>query len=462
MKIEYFALPTPIRFHASTARVRGLMGPFGSGKSSACCWEVFGRAHRQTPGADGKRRTRWAVVRNTYPELRDTSIKTWKDWFGRVGRWHEQEHTHYVSYGDIECEVMFRALDRPDDVRKLLSMELTGAWVNEAREVPWAIIEGLDGRIDRFPAQRDGGATWAGMILDTNPPDSDHWWYKKFEEEKPEGWELFRQPSGLSPEAENIENLPERYYEKLAIGKSADFVKVYVKGEYGFFADGRPVYPEFVDSFHVAEQKLEAIPGLPIGVGLDFGLTPAAVFGQRTPMGQARMIHELATEELGAERFAKLLKQEIGRLYPQFEFQFWGDPAGEIRAQTDERTVFDILRANGIPARPAPCPNNDFTMRREAVASPLTRIVDGKPAYIMSPTCKVLRKAKAGAYQFRRIQVVGQERWKDVPDKNFFSHTAEAEQYLMLGWGEGHRITRAPGRMASRPMVADRSFDVFA
>ena len=67
-------------FHQSDAFVRGLMGPVGSSKSSACCLEMFTRACEQTAN-QGVRRSRWAVIRNTYPELKSTTIKTWEEWF---------------------------------------------------------------------------------------------------------------------------------------------------------------------------------------------------------------------------------------------------------------------------------------------------------------------------------------------------------------------------------------------
>jgi hypothetical protein len=73
----------------------------------------------------------------------------------------------------VESEILFRALDRPEHVSNLLSLELTGAWVNEAREIPWAVIKALQGRVGRFPAVRDGGCVDPGLILDANPPDDD-------------------------------------------------------------------------------------------------------------------------------------------------------------------------------------------------------------------------------------------------------------------------------------------------
>ena len=78
---------------------------------------------------------------------------------------------------DLDLEVIFLALDRPEDVKKLLSLELTGIWVNEAREIPKSIIDACTMRVGRFPSMKDGGCTWTGMLsADTNAPEEDHWW----------------------------------------------------------------------------------------------------------------------------------------------------------------------------------------------------------------------------------------------------------------------------------------------
>ena len=211
-EIAYTAEPTPVLFHASDAFVRGLRGPIGSGKSVACCIEIVSRALRQAQGPDGKRRSRWAIIRNTYPELKSTTIKTWLEWvpenvFGPI-KW-DTPISHTVKLRpDVELEVYFIALDKPQDVKKLLSLELTGVWINEAREVPKPVVDAATGRVGRFPPVRDGGCTWSGVIMDTNSPDDDHWWYHSAEEETPKGWAFFSQPGGLSPDAENLRNLP--------------------------------------------------------------------------------------------------------------------------------------------------------------------------------------------------------------------------------------------------------------
>ena len=291
--------------------------------------EILARSAEQPKGIDGKRRSRWAIIRNTYPELKTTTIKTWHQWVSPdIGQWQgEGPPTHHIKQADLDMEVIFVALDRPEDVRKLLSMELTGAWINEAREIPKAVLDGLTGRVGRYPSKRDGGAAWFGIIMDTNPPDSDHWWYRLAEEEKPEGFAFFAQPSGLAPDAENLPNLPEGYYARTLAGKSEDWVKVYVRGEYGFVQDGRPVYAEYRDSVHC--QPVALVPALPLYVGIDFGLTPAATFAQRTPTGQWRIIGELVTENMGALRFGELLHAVLAGRYAGIEIAaITGDPAG--------------------------------------------------------------------------------------------------------------------------------------
>ena len=455
-----YAPPGPVAraFMRDDSFFRGIMGPFGSGKSTACIMEILRRAKSQRVGSDGKRHSRWAIIRNTYPELRTTTIKSWHQWIpAQIGRWVDAgPPMHQIQEGDLDLEVMFLALDRPDDISKLLSMELTGAWLNEAREVPKAVVDGLTGRVGRYPSVLMGGTSWSGIIADTNPPDNDHWWYRLAEEVKPEGWRFFRQPGGLTPGAENVANLPPNYYDRQISGKDEDWVKVYVNAEYGFVRDGKPVYPEFRDSIHVRE--FDIVGSWPMYVGIDFGLTPAAVFGQKSPMGQWRWHSELVTEDMGAKRFAELLRSAMHERYPGMTFSsITGDPAGEGRAQTDETTPFQILQAAGVQARPAP--TNDFMKRRESVASCLTRLIDGQPGLVVHPSCKILRKGMAGGYNYKRIQVSGQERYRDVPDKGSYSHVCEAGQYMLVGAGEA-RILVKRDRAAFRQASAISDYNI--
>ncbi|MGE5622303.1 MAG: TerL, partial [Bacillota bacterium] len=344
----------------------------------------------------------------------------------------------------VEAEMVFLALDREEHVKKLRGLQLTAAWINETKEIPFAIVSMLDLRVGRYP--QDMAPTWYGIFGDTNAPDTDHWYYKLAEEERPEGWRFLKQPGGLirkdkdapweeNPAAENLHNLPKGYYLKGAQGKDEAWILVNLANEYGFVKDGKPVYPDYRDSTHC--KPFELVKELGLHIGLDFGLTPAAVIGQQMTNGQMRWRRELVTEDTGIIRFAGELKRFLNQHFPGWPIaKITGDPAGDQRqaGDSEERTVFQLLAANGIAAQPAP--TNDFAIRTEAVNAALRRMIDGEPGFLIHPDCKITRKGMQGGYMFKRVKVAGDERYRDVPDKNRFSHPCEAGQYLMLGAGE--------------------------
>ena len=447
--------PVAAAFHASNAFVRGLLGPVGSGKSSSCCAEILSRALEQKP-YNGVRRSRWIVTRNTYPELKSTTIKTWNDWFGEIGtiKWDAPITGTYRidNVGDgtkLDLEVIFLALDRPDDVGKLKSLEATGVWMNEASEQPKWVLDMATQRVGRYPPKRWGGPSWAGVIMDTNPPDDDHWWYKLAEETKPESFEFFKQPGGLyrdqdpasptfgqllnNPDAENVANLPGGYdyYRRQIDGKSDDYINVYLLAQYGTTLDGKPVYPEWRDSFHVSPTTLHPTPGYPILMALDFGLTPACVFMQLGPTGQLVVLRELVSEDMGIRQFySDVILPFRNSNFPGFRFEMVGDPAGRNRSQNDAKSCFEELASMGAACEGAS--TNEFTARREAVAFWLNRVSGGRPAFLLDPSCRVLRKGFNGGYRYERVKVGGEERFRDRPVKDKYSHPHDALQYGCL------------------------------
>jgi hypothetical protein len=53
----------------------------------------------------------------------------------------------------------------------------------------------------------------------------------------------------------------------------------------------------------------------------------------------------------------------------------------------------------------------------------------------------MIRKGKIGGYQYKRVQVSGEDRYRDKPDKNKYSHPADAEQYMALGFAGGFVVS---------------------
>lgn len=462
--------------------VKGIRGPIGSGTSSGCCMDLFSQAVNQKPGPDGLRHTRTLIVRQTNPQLETTTIKTWLDWFpeqefGKF-RW-SPPYTHRIRYDDIMWEVIFMPANTEDDVSRLLSLELTNAWVNEARDIPKDVIDGLTGRVGRFPAKKDGGATHHGIIMDTNAMPHDHWWPIMAgeapppdwmsEEDRltllcPPEWKFYCQPPALldvrekgtdqligykmNPLAENVNNLIDGYYTQLIGGKRRDWINIYAKNMLGVEMSGKQIYDQFNEETHSPESRLEPHPEIPLIVGIDFGLTPAAVILQKV-FGRWRALSEVVTNHMGAERFAIKLTEHLASNYPEWwaqkdtKIKFWGDPAGNQSSQTDETTPFQVLKRNDIPAKPAP--TNDFELRVGAVDNCLRGMVDGLPRFTIDRyACPVLFTACKGGYQRKRLKTV-EERYSDEPDKsNKYSHVAEALQYGLVGEGEARALVRDP------------------
>lgn len=445
--------PTLAMFHRDSSFVRGVLGPVGAGKSTACTIELFHRALWQKPSPDGMRRFRALVVRNTYRELMDTTIATCREWFPSDGEWRMQDMTYAFRTDTLDFEVLFRSLDRAEDVRKLLSLEVTAVWFNEAREIPLEVVRMAQARVGRYPSKRHGGATWSGIIMDSNPPDTDSWWYRLFEEEKPEGWRLFKQPSGDGPHAENLPNLPRHYYKRMMAGQSEDWVSVYVRGKYGTSLDGKPVHPSFNRRLHVVSEGIRHLPRTSLFIGCDWGLTPAAVIAQIHPAsGRLEVLREFVTDDMGASRFATELLTFIRKDFPGHSVTGWGDPAGMQRSQVDEAVIFERVQQAGLDVQPAP--TNDFIVRKEAVDSLLTRLAsDGKPAIMIDWRCKTLVRGLAGKYHFKRMALPGEARYRDVPEKNHASHVTEALQYLATGLGFGPSAPETDYYDAHRPKV---------
>lgn len=445
---RYDAEPTLAMFHNDNSFVKYVEGPFGSGKSSGCIMEIVMRAMRQQPDDQKRRRSRWAVVRQTYPELKSTTIKTFEYWvppsiapvvYGipYTAKFHQNLH----DGTRMELEFVFLALEGPDDVKKLLSFELTGAYLNEARELAWEIIENLIGRIPRYPETiKDAngkvvfGPTEPGIIMDSNPPRTSHWLYTKFETGAvPKGWKKFKQPPAVyfdaeeqkwkvNPDAENLSHLDDDYYQNQIDAAEEDFIRVNLAGEYGMSRKGKPVFHKYSEYKHVAKEILLPERGWPVIVGMDFGLTPASVFLQVTGRG-VRILDELpATDEMLEDYLAEYVNPLIVQRYQGFSLVACGDPAGRNRNRIDKRTDFDLLRQNKI--RAFPCETNDIKPRLAAVNWFLSR--DG--AFLVSPHLTHLREAMAGGYVFKEAKNATGAKL-DTPDKGPYSHIADALEY---------------------------------
>ncbi len=430
---QYVPLPTLRAFHESGAQIRCVVGPVGSGKTSAATWEICYYLPQFLFEEYKMKNTRWVVVRNTYPELRDTTMRTVFDWFP-WGQHKKQENIYILNYPEgFTAEILFRSCDNPDDVKKFKSLEVTGYWIDESIEVAEEIKRMLKNRIGRYPRKslvRFG-------IETTNPPDVEHPTYSDFKwmngcpgpmqsKEPLENHEGFWQPP-----KENVANLRPGYYDDLKqdYRDNKDWIATYIDGMPGIVVQGKLVYNNFKRNHHVSVEHIPCVCD-ELWRGWDHsGNMPACVVLQIPSARRVHILAEFHNDKIGIVDFAKMVQMQCNLLFPNVKkYMDWGDPAGEAKYSkagggfTSNSML--ISEATGIQIIPS---EQNWEARKESVESQLN-IIDG---LLIDPSCIRLINGFIGGYHYKEIySSIGQ--YADKPEKNRFSHIHEALQYVMV------------------------------
>jgi hypothetical protein len=445
LEIAYAAPKTVADFMESDAFFRLIVGPVGSGKSSGCCVEIIRRAVEQAQGPDGIRRTRFLVMRNTFPQLRDTTRKTFEQWIpAAVGTWNEQALTFTMRFADVECEVLFRALDRPEDKKKLLSLELTGAYLNEMRELPGEVFDLLQSRVGRYPSRKQGGPTWFGVWGDTNPMHTGHWLYNLMKLNRPARFALFEQPSGLSPDAENAENLPPGYYPNLCDGKDEEWVGEYIRAQYPK-RDKGSVYGDALTALQEVGALLVdfAHPTDGVFVNFDLGVSDATSMWWWRPNGVGGVDALDAYESTGKplEHFIDELKkrEELGWQYTRVVL-----PHDARNRVLTGSTVFERMQ-EAFPGRVDVLPN-----------LPLEQGISSA-RWLLEKLCRFHVRCEEGVKALRAYKYewdVDRKVFSRKPVHDWSSHYSDGFRYLATYAKQGELLARV---LAPKPPEKKRS-----
>ena len=460
--------------------IAAIMGPVGSAKTTASMMRLARHAYEQRPtitvNADGTTTkiayTRFAIVRNTGPQLTDTTMKSWFKLFPTDNKFRKYTSTtktqtwHFRPEGYdhvIHAEFLFRALDDEDDVQNLLSLEVTGFYLNELREINSKILAHAGRRSGRYPGADMGGCTWRGWFGDTNPwaaTSDQHDW---FVSNPRDGYAFFKQPGGMDKDAENLENLEQTqetlklayndpvrieqgrtYYINALRDYDKNDADMYVHCKYGASRDGAPVYVSYDDNAHIKDFELLQVKSnqgmiVPILVGWDnTGRCPASLVAQKTMDGQWRIAYEFPADGMGMKEHAAEFKRFLTEKIPNYRIEkITCDPAGKAKG-ADDLDMRMIIQKEfpGVPVLNAR--TNDPPTRIEAVDGTFRRMINGEPAMIIHTRCRVLRAACIHKYHYRKLKIAGEERFTETPEKiSPWADVADALQYLCLGGGEG-------------------------
>jgi hypothetical protein len=452
---------------------------------------------KQAPDLNGVRYSKYGVLRATYPNLKSTTVESWKEWFGPMIKVvydipirGKIVMNHPDGKTKVHMEIIFLALDREEDVIKLQSLQLVGAHLNETAEIPRGVFQMLKSRIDRYPKKfrvhedyRDQfkhmenkfgkvGSVDPFIISDYNSVPTEHWLYKIAEEERPKKHKFWVQPPALlmcakqqgfvedaagnwykiNPFADNLDHLSEDYYVDQVQGADPEWVSVFVLNNYGNLRGGKPVYKMYDDTTHYTDKPFEISKGIPIVIGMDTGLTPAAAFTQFTASGQFVVFDELVTEDCSIHEFAyDILWPHIRNHYKGFKFEIVLDPENK-RGQTDKKTARDILIKAGFPVSLGR--TNNPAERFESVVFFLRK----KDGLIITDKCPIIRKGFLSEFKYDKVSTTVQgTQWKEKVTKNIYSHVHEGLQYAAMEFVQGKIFRKNVARKQKYTSPPDRA-----
>lgn len=440
--------PVSDAFILSTDAVAGIVGPQGSAKTTSSVKKAVLEATRVWPDERGHRRYVLGIWREKYGNLWSATIPSWfkllpkelGHFVGSSPRPAEHVIPFEDGHGPITLIARFEAFGDQANPEDLKGKEYADVWLNEMDTLPEALFEMLVGRIGRDPPRekmRRDGRIWG----DFNAPDILNWCYRDFYEDMKPGYRLYRQPGGLEPNAENLAIVGRGYYEQQAKLNAHRpwWIRRMIHNKPGFTRDLAIVYPEFDDDRNVASGELEVFRELPVLVGIDGGLTPAAVFCQEMSDGQFRVLAEIAMERGSETGLAAAMNALMARRFRNCEFAVVCDPAMGAGEDTEDGSArFRLEKALGLKVKLAR--TNQTDARWEAVRDKLKLGLDGgRPGFLLDPSCKGLRRGFNQTYHFRAFR--GSNELSTV-EKSFDSHVHDGLQYAALLCGSSEARQR--------------------
>lgn len=497
--------PVSDAFLRSRAFLQILIGPVGSAKTVTGLRKLrrIGQMQGGRRDANGViwRRGRVGVIRESYPNLEKNTVQswfkihpepdgkfTWKAPFTHRLRLILAQDPVTGKPADVcDFEIEFRAIGDRSVEEVCRGWEVNAVLVDEADLQPSELMSFLSGRVGRFSDLDPSLVVDPTIILLANAPYIDNWIYPLAYEGEFEGLvdpelvaaldgrkliEVFIQPGGREPGAENLHNLQKGYYTiQAALNKHRpDYVARMLDNKPVPMQHGQPVNPQFDFARHV--RPLEFDPRRMLVIGFDQGLNCAAVASQRTIEGHFRALREAVAflelgrtlKKIGAAAGGQMVRAMLNEHFFDVDpdrIRFVGDPAA-WRAKDRDDNDFNWVEAfsKALGHRVHKAKTNKEGLRHEAVWHALAEH-DG---YAVDPSCKHLIRGHLGGYRYQDAAMSGGEtRGHLVVANTIYTHVCDAEQYAAV---EGEHVISdlrgKPRRERSAVVRNDSDFDVFA
>ena len=446
----YLFRPTQRSFFWNSRAYPAMMSGFGAGKSLALTLKAI-QICLDFPG------TRVLLMRESYPQLMDTTITTLFKIFNHF-KWEEGVHfRHRISRKEItifvgreQSTILYRPAKNEGQtlqqaISDLQSLEIDWAGIDEATGIEERIYMALQGRVGRFG--KVDKVDFRQLAIVGNPPDKSHWIYRRYvqQQEKdgsdvtnPQDYKLYHAST-----YENKANLPLEYIKRLEAYPEW-WKTAFLYGQFSFQPpEGQPVFAKTFKYDTYVRKDLKYHKELTMIRGWDLsptGVWKACVICQLDPRGILLVLAEVLLDEPGIEKFGQRVLENCSIYFPEAtKFLDYGDPACFIKSQTDLMSSADILRKVGVGMLPG---EGAIGVRLDAVVNIMERMRDGQAGMLIDETrCTKLVQGFQGGYR-HSVQEETHGRYSLTPVKDIFSHVQDALQYACSKLGIAAPETR--------------------
>lgn len=410
--IEYRALASQRRFHASEARFKGFSGPVGSGKSAALCQEAVKLAMVNT-GRTG------LIGAPTYAMLRDATLPALMQVIEQSGI--EYEHNKAEGWLRLEpmgSKILLRSLD---EFERLRGSNLAWFGVDELTYVQEQAWLRLEARL-RDPKAKKlcGFGVWT--------PKGYDWVWRRFIQSPVGGYETVQ-----ARPFENkylLEAVPD-YYERLKASYDADFYEQEVRGSYLNPSEGL-VYRSFSRERNV--EAAEVDEALPLIWALDFNVDPMSSVIAQVDGEEVRVLDEIVLRRAGTSEAC----EEFLSRYPEFPagLKVYADASANhlhTSGGSDKEVIEGFFLERGVRGVRIEIPRSNPPVRqRVELVNGRMRSARGDVSLKVDPKCKELIK------DFELVQYVAGTCEIDKTKDPRRTHLSDALGYLLWQECRGH------------------------
>lgn len=438
-KHERVINPTQKAFMEDASRIKAYMGPGGSGKTLVGVTDIMMKA-LTIPGS------KWFIARRDYNDLLDTTMHTVTEVLNNLpdGILLDRKKAPPQQWWIKPIITGNNIMPEPSEITFiglsdwLGSYQYRGGFIDEMDEVEekffFQLMRALRTKSDNPDAE------FFQLSGAFNPPSKNHWLFGACTGRNIHGDEINGGKPSISlhtPQyAENQRNLRSDYYTDMEV-MPMELQQRYRLGQWVDVFPGDPVIRQFNEKLHVSNTV--TFQGKTLFRAWDFGYNrPACLYCQLSTDGRLHIMDEYLGKQIEGSKFIEVINNHTGQHFGEATgLKDYGDPA--VAQHKDTGSMLRLLNEAGVNMLYKKTP---FDVSLALLRKRFETLIEGQPAILIHPRCRVLIEALKGGYHLKEDG--------ETPKKDgYYDHLMDALRYIVYNiYGAGMVNVASPSEAA--------------